>query len=257
MRELRDGPLDGVSDVDASAALARLLHDELEIFGTHGNGAHLDDADMKGAIQALKAATGRLGIECALPFRDFSGFYKHWRSCGAVGNGGWQARRDILDALFDPLHDQLAELEEMAVGSSLASPATTHHRTGWPKVDTEISELRRHFASAHTPQDYRAVGLDCVAVTEALSETVYNPKKHLRDGEDEPPVAKTKMRLDRFVDDASSGPSNAAVRKLVKATVELAQEVKHSGGPTRRDAGIAADTVILLANMLRRLDEPE
>jgi len=32
--------------------------------------------------------------------------------------------------------------------------------------------------------------------------------------------------------------------------------VKHRTTPTRRDAGIAADAVILLANILRRLAEP-
>jgi hypothetical protein len=33
--------------------------------------------------------------------------------------------------------------------------------------------------------------------------------------------------------------------------------VKHSGTPTQTEAGIAADAVIQLANMLRRLEEPE
>jgi hypothetical protein len=54
-----------------------------------------------------------------------------------------------------------------------------------------ISELRRHFLAAHSPQDYRNVGLDCVAVTEALSAQVYDPTRHLREGEDEPSVANT------------------------------------------------------------------
>jgi hypothetical protein len=35
----------------------------------------------------------------------------------------------------------------------------------------------------------------------------------------------------------------------------FAQEVKHDTAPTRRDAGIAADPVIMLANLLRRLEQ--
>jgi hypothetical protein len=35
----------------------------------------------------------------------------------------------------------------------------------------------------------------------------------------------------------------------------LAHQVKHRPTPTRREAGIAADAVILLSNMLRRLDQ--
>jgi hypothetical protein len=37
--------------------------------------------------------------------------------------------------------------------------------------------------------------------------------------------------------------------------IELAHGVKHSATPTRREAGIAADAVILLANILRRVDQ--
>ena len=39
-------------------------------------------------------------------------------------------------------------------------------------VDSEISALRRHFLNVRTAQDYRNVGLDWVAVTEALSRLV-------------------------------------------------------------------------------------
>jgi hypothetical protein len=53
------------------------------------------------------------------------------------------------------------------------------------------------------------------------------------------------------------GPDNAALRKLALAAIEYAQQVKHSTTPTRREAGIAADAVIQLVNLLRRLDEDE
>jgi hypothetical protein len=122
-------------------------------------------------------------------------------------------------------------------------------------VDIEISELRRHYNSARTPQDYRAVGLDCVAVTEALSALVYHPGRHLRAGEKEPPIAKTKQRIERFIEESAPGPNDAVLRKLARAAIEYAQHVKHSETPTRREAGIAADAVIQLANILRRLDE--
>jgi hypothetical protein len=51
------------------------------------------------------------------------------------------------------------------------------------------------------------------------------------------------------------GSENATLRKLARSTIEYAQHVKHSGTPTRREAGIAADAVIQLANILRRLDD--
>ena len=141
------------------------------------------------------------------------------------------------------------------MSSTLAEPVSPRGRTGWARIDEEIAELRRHFQSAQTPQDYRNVGNDCVIVTEALSRLVYEPARHLREGETEPPISNTKNRLERYVDDAAQGSENAALRKLAKATIEMAQAVKHRTTPTRREAGIAADAVILLANLLRRLSD--
>jgi hypothetical protein len=253
--DLRRRPLADVGDVEVAVPLARVVHDDLQAFGT-GGGARMDDEQMRLAIQALTRVLARLGIEFKLPFRDFTSFESWWKKNGAYGK--YQARRDLLAELFDDLHDRLADLELKSLDDdALTDPISPHSRTGWAAVDEEISELRRHFRNARTPQDYRAVGLDCVAVTEALSAQVYDPARHLRAGEEEPPVAKTKQRIGRYVEDTEPGPDNAVLRKLANAAVEYAQHVKHSATPIRREAGIAADAVLQLANLLRRLDEPE
>ena len=242
----------GHSDVELAVALVRLIHDELERYGTDGNN-RMNEGEIRVALRTATTLLERLGLELHLPFRDFGGFRGYWVSND--GYGSWQARRDILNDLFDDIHDTLARLEDGEIGAALVRPATSHAGTGWPRVDTEVNELRRHFQVARTEQDYRNVGNDCVAIIERLSEQVYDSAIHLREGEEEPPIAKTKQRLDRFVEDAAPGKANAEVRKAVKAVIELAQAVKHQSAPTRRDAGIAADSVIQLVNILRRLDE--
>jgi hypothetical protein len=251
---LRRGPAAGKDDLEVGVALARLVHDDLEAYGT-GGGEQLSEAEMRDALLALHAVAKRVGLgELQIPFRDYASFRSYWLRNDAYGS--WQARRDILNGIFDPIHDQLIEVESVSITSSLAQPVSPRGRTGWAKVDEELAEMRRHFEMARTPQDYRNVGNDATMVTEALSRQVYDPVKHLRAGEDEPAVGKTKQRLERFVEDALPGRDTAALRRLVRASIEAAQEVKHSDTPTRRDAGVAADSVILLANLLRRLDEP-
>lgn len=249
---LRRGPLPDHDDSEVAVPLALLVHQELVQYGTDGTN-QLGDVELREFLQALRAVLDRMGVTgFEPPFRDFSSFRSWWSQQGAYGS--WQARRDLLEDLFGELHNQLAVIEQRSLVSSLARPITTHAGTGWAGVDGEITELRRHFQNAKTEQDYRNVGNDCVAVTESLSRHVYDAERNLRPGEAEPPVASTKQRLERFVDDAAPGPSNAAVRKVARAVIELAQQVKHSGSPTRREAGIAADAVIQLANLLRRLD---
>jgi hypothetical protein len=254
LRRIRANEDVGLSDIELAVALVRLVHDELERYGTSG-GTRVDEREIRGAIRTARSLVERLGLELKLPFSDFGTFRSYWLREDA--SGSWQARRDILNDLFSDLHDQLERLEDGEIGSALVRPATSRPGTGWARVDTEVNELRRHFQAARTEQDYRNVGNDCVAVLERLSAQVYDAAVHLRDDEEEPPVANTKQRLGRFIEDSAAGPSNAEVRKVARAVIELAQAVKHQGTPTRRDAGIAADSVIQLANISRRLAEDE
>jgi hypothetical protein len=248
---LRREPLDGRSDIDAALALAQLLHDDLQRYGT-GGGEKLSDQEMSVAIRTLRAVLRRLAVPFTIPFRDFTSFRSFWISHGA--SGSWQARRDLLDSLFGELHTRLTRLEE-GMYEHTAVPVSPREETGWPIVDEEIRELQRRFRSSSTAQDYRAVGMHCVGVLEAVGRTVYDPTKHLREGEQMPPPDKTKQRLGRYVECTLAGGDSADLRGLVSKAIEFAHHVKHVQTPTRRDAGIAADSVILIANILRRLEQ--
>lgn len=248
------GSLEGVPDVDAAVALTRLVHDEFESFGTGGNpyaDERMDDDDAARALLALRQVLRRLRIEFAPPFRDFRTFRQFWIREGAANS--YQARRDILSRLFDGIHERLVELELASIESTLSNPISPRRTTGWPRIDEELAELRRHFGQARSEQDFRNVGNDCVIVLECLSATVYSTDRHLREGEAEPPVSNTKQRLERYVEVELEGAASAELRKLAKATIEFAQAVKHRGSGSRRDAGIAADSVIQLVNIMRRI----
>ncbi|MBM4487733.1 hypothetical protein MWT96_25180 (plasmid) [Prescottella equi] len=253
IKEIRAGSVAGRTDIEIAIALSQLVHDELQAFGTEG-GQSLNDAQIAAALTALRAVTRRLAIQFDPPYRNFTTFKSYWMRNDAYGS--WQARRNLLGDLFEPLHKELTALEERSF-DDLASAISPHAATGWPSVDEEILELRRRFQTATTTQDYRALGTNCVGVLEALSRTVYNPKDHLRDGEVEPPVEKTNIRIGRYIEDTLPGPNNEDIRGLTKKAAALAHHVKHSPTATRRDAGIAADSVILLANIVRRLDQDE
>lgn len=247
---IRTGPIQGRTDVEVAIALAGLVNDELIAYGTHSQTSVSDD-EIGLAIFALNAVTKRLGLDFKVPFRNFSTFRTYWVRNG--GHGSWQARRDILEGLFEPLFAELFVREQHSL-DALARPITSHVVLGWPDVDEAIRELRRRFESASTPTDYKDTGHRCVAVLEALSAVVFDPA-HLNDGETELPVDKTKSRIGRYVERTYGGTEHAELRGLVTATINFAQRVKHGSG-SRRDAGIAADSVILLANLLRRLSEP-
>ncbi|MGC4989902.1 hypothetical protein [Nocardia salmonicida] len=253
VKTLQHQPLALYSDPEAAIGLLDLIHTQLDAFATRGDPT-LDNPAMEVATAALRAVTARVGIEFTLPFTNFTDFSAYWVRNGAANND--RARRKILTDLFNPARAQLLELEDASL-DNLADPVIPHTTTGWTSVDLEIRELRRRFQTAATPQDYRALGTNCIGVLESLSRTVYDQVIHLRAGEDLPPVDKTKFRISRFIEDAAAGPDNEKIRGLLNKANDLAQSVKHSAS-SRRDAGIAADAVILLANILRRLyEEPD
>jgi hypothetical protein len=251
LEQARRGPVPEHDDVTLALGLATLIHEELERYGTDSS-QQLTEAQLALGVRALGSVTKRLAVDFDLPFRNFSGFKTYWLSHD--GYGSWQARRVLLNDLFEPLHVRLMRLEE-AMLEALAEPVSPRTAVGWPLVDEEVRELRRRFRTASTPQDYRDVGTHCVGVLEALGRTVYDAAKHLREGETVPPPDKTKQRLGRYIEDSLPGGSNEELRGLATKTIELAHQVKHRPTPTRREAGIAADAVILLSNMLRRLDQ--
>lgn len=249
---LRAAPIPGDDDLETAITLTRLVHGELEAYGTGGD-EQMSEEQIELAQRCLRAVLERHSIGMRLPWRNFAGFRTYWLQ--NEGYGSWQARREILDKFFRPVHEELDRLEEAAFHAVVAEPASPHTATGWPAVDTELTELKRRFRTATTPQDYRDVGNRAVAVLEALSRTVYDASKHLREGESLPSPDKTKQRLGRYVETSLAGSDNVEVRGLAVKVIELAQAVKHSTTPTRRDAGITADAVILLANILRRVDQ--
>ena len=252
LERVRAGTYSDRSDMEVAVALLRLAHDELEAYGTDG-AQRTDEQGIRLILRTCRQLLKRLGAVLELPFSDYRTFRTYWVANDGYGN--WQARRDILSGLFEPVHLELVQREDDELGSILAKPITSQPGTGWNRVDTEINELRRHIHAARSAQDYRNVGNDCVAVLERLSDIVFDPGIHLEGGEQVPPVANTKVRLGKFVEHAAPGSANAEIRKVARAAIELAQAIKHQGEPTRRNAGIAADSVILLANILRRLAE--
>lgn len=254
IRNLIAGPLPGDDDLQSAVSLARLVHAELEEFGTSAQVQRLNNDQIAVAQRALRATLGRQGIDFNLPWRDFTSFRSYWINQGASGGGGWQARRDILGGAFDDAFVELDRLENARFAGSLADPVSAAGGTGWDAVDAAIHDVRTRFRSASTAADYSDVARRCVAVMEALSRSVYESEKHLPAGEDEPPVGQTHKRIMRFVEVELEGSGNVEVRALVRKAAEFAEAVKHRGGAQRRDAGIASDTVILLANILRRID---
>ena len=115
------------SDVEVGVALLRLAHDELEAFGTDGSQRTSED-EIRLVLRASRRVLDRVGLSLDLPFSDFRSFRSHW--VANDGYGSWQARRDILNELFEPVHLELARREDGEIAS------TTRHQPSWDRLVT-------------------------------------------------------------------------------------------------------------------------
>jgi hypothetical protein len=245
------GPLSDVSDLDLADVLVRLTRTEFSAFGSgmkHG----INNGDMRLLLRACIVVCQRAGVSFPnLPFRDLDSFRAYWIAEGMAGS--YAARTTYIDREFQPIEDQILRMSVTNWEDVLITPVSPHDGTGWNLLDSEIRELRQRFAMARTDQDHCAVGAACVRILEHLGEVAFDPAVHWKEGTDVPPRGNTKDRFDAVIVHAILGPDNDKLRKLARAVVEVAQDVKHRKTPCRRDAGIAADSVIALANLLRRL----
>jgi|GEM_PF-677847 len=250
--EARRGPVSFANDLDISLDLFGLVTLELEKYGTDSSNI-LADTDIEKVIKVLKSVLRRLGIILELPFRNFTTFRSYWISNGA--SNSWQARRDILETLFHDCRGALDALEEGRLTKPLTNPADQPN-VDWPEVDNEIRELRRKYESAVTPQDFRALGTNCIGVLEAVGMMVYDPLLDLRGEEKSLAYDRIKDRLNRYIERRLPEDENEELRKVIKATIALANRLKHRTIPDALMAGIAADTTIYVTSMIRRLSDP-
>jgi len=253
VRDLAEGPISGDDDLASAIALTRVVRAEYEAFGTDDKMVILSEEEAREALRALRLVLQRQGVQFRPPWSDFSSFKAYWLAHD--GYGSWQARRVMISEVFQPVLERLEASEEQSFANELVEAVSPHETLGWPGVDEYIEQLRLRFRSASTVVDYKDVGNRCVGVLEALSAKVYCPAVHCPPGKTPPPVDKTDVRIGAYIDHRLPGSSNEELRGLTKKASALAHKMKHSPRADRTTSGITADAVILLANMLRRLED--
>lgn len=255
VRELAKGRIVGDDELASAIALTRVVRAEYEAFGTDDKMVTLSEEDAREALRSLRLVLQRQGIQFRPPWSDFPSFKSYWLAHD--GYGSWQARRVMIGEVFQPVLERLESTEEREFANELVEAVSPRDALGWPGVDDYIEQLRLRFRSATTVADYKDVGNRCVGVLEALSAKVYDPDVHCPPGKPVPPVDKTDVRIGAYIDQRLPGSSNEELRGLVKKASALAHKTKHSRRADRTTSGIAADAVILLANILRRLQDAE
>ena len=251
LRRIHSGSPAHLDEISVAIKLLRTVQDEFERFGTDGTQAFTND-DSREALLSLQMCCRRLGFSNLFwPFRDFSSFRSWWISNGA--RGSWQARRDLLEGVFGEiavaLDDRFLETQER----QLVRPLNSIELASWPDIQRELSDLRRHVASATSNADLRNIGNDCVSILEKLSEFTYSHRIHGLPNSDEPAASKTKIRLTSLIEHEFLSESKGELKRLVSSAIDLAQAIKHTPDPSETETMVLAETLVFLIAALERI----
>lgn len=203
-------------------------------------------ADYKRRRRIIRQGLRFLALDDPNPWPELWSWYGHYKEREELAT--YQARREHIIRRYQPLLSALERLEARQLGTGIDAP-----ETGWTEVDSEVRQLRQRYATAQTPEDFRAVGLLCRDVLISLGHVVFDPEHHLPLDEAMPKRDDAKSRIDYVVQAEFPGSDNHRLRALVKAQWDYVQPVVHTRADTERKARLAADGTIYLVNTLRAL----
>lgn len=200
--------------------------------------------------RALAAVLGRLGIDNPNPYGDLWRWYGRWSDETLPT---YASRRVFIAEMYAPVRDAV----EARDAAQEVAEASAEGPTGWAEVDAKMATLRRRLREAEEADDFKAVGLQCAEVLQAVGRAAFDAPRHLPEGEEEPHANAVNARIGYFMSAVASGERFEHVRRLGRSAWAQAQAVKHRDSPNRTDAGIAADAAALFVAIIRRLADED
>jgi hypothetical protein len=238
VEEANLGTLDGlVQELESQAAL-------LISVATGGPRIESVQRPYRQRRQRLLPALKRRGLSYPFPWQDLWGWHGYWSS-GKLPT--YASRRVHIRELADPV---IEALERQRSGLSVTDPGSSAVES-WADLDGRITGLASELSQAVNQDDLQDVGRRAREVLIDCAKLLADPEL-VPSGQTAPKAGDAKAWLDLFLAEYASGPSRDELRKLVRATWDLAQKVTH-GDLGRIEAYATAQATVLLARTLEQL----
>jgi hypothetical protein len=180
-------------------------------------------------------------IPNTLPYRDLWQWYGRWSS-GDMPT--YQSRRNFVNDVFDALTRTVQHRRERGLRQAVPEP------TGWPRVDRNVTEVRRRLETAATEEQFQAVGLLCRETFISVAQAVYDPEVH--QSLDGVKVSETdaKRMLEAYIARTFAGSANEYTRKHARAAYDLAVHLQHRRTASFRDAALCVEATASVVNLI-------
>lgn len=198
------------------------------------------NSDYMNCRATIKELLSERGITNPNPFDDLWGWYGKY----STDLPRYQDRRTYLTDLFSPIINRLREPEALALSSRFVEP------TGWERVDVSIGEIRSKLFSSILEEDYQTIGLSCREVIISVAQLLFDPDHHKTIDGVKPSSTDAKRMLEAYIDSEFSGASYKLLRKCVKASYDLVNELQHKRTADFTSAAFTFEATISTVNLL-------
>lgn len=161
--------------------------------------------------------TTRVGVPLKVPFRDFTRFRSYWMRNGA--RGSWQARRDILDELFEPARAKLVQIEARPLDARLSAESLAD-----PKDPSAILEHLQRIQRAIVTDPAQVIGSAKELIESTAKVVLTELGRPVDDQADVPALVKeAQVALGLHPSSQAPGPDgNDAVKKILGSVTGVA-----------------------------------
>lgn len=189
---------------------------------------------------SVESALQKIELMNPNPHADLSDWYGKWSSSFPT----FSQRRSYLNGLYDPLIKTLLSADnhdQLSISVDLSE---------WQRIERSINEIRRRQTEAQSEEQFQSIGLLCRETIISLAQVVFD--KSLHQSPDGTVIGETdaKRMLESYIQTECTGSSGTTLRKYMRSTIDLANELTHKRSATQKDVSICVIATITLVNLI-------
>lgn len=178
------------------------------------------------------------------PYKDLWEWYGKWSS----EFPHYIERRIYITKMYEDLIRAISESEESEKIS------ITVDLIGWERVERTIHEIKNQHIKAKNEEEFQIVGLLCRELIITLAQTIYIPEKHIMENMKEISKTDAKRMFEAYINTEYQGSSNEVLRKYMRSSVDLANELTHKRTATKKDSAICYNATYSIINIFGILE---
>ncbi len=175
------------------------------------------------------------GIENPNPYSDLWQWYGKWSS----DISGYGPRRAFVAELYSPL-----------ISAIRSARVAIIEPTGWARVDRAVTEARERLPRARTEEQFQAIGLMCREILISLAQEVFDPLRHSTEPGVKVSATDFKRMIEAFISVDMAGSAAEELRRLARATFDLALRLQHQRTAAFRDAAVCVEATSAVVNII-------